>query len=114
MSKTKNLFREVLLEAVDDGLLILGESGRKAIYFHLQNMHSLEREDIPDRTEAFVEGLRKIFGLGAEVIEKAVIKSLFSKLGINYEEKKNYGFLEYLNNAMQILKDEAEMEAGGK
>jgi hypothetical protein len=52
------------------------------------------------------EGLRKIFGLGAEVIEKAVVRSLYHKLGIKYEEKKNYGFLAYLKDAMQITKDE--------
>jgi len=101
LSKTKNLFRRALLEAVDDGLLTLGESGRKAIYFHLQSLYSLKREDIPEHLEAFVESLRKIFGLGAEVIEKAVIKSLYNKLGLKYEEKENVSFLAYLKEAEQ-------------
>jgi hypothetical protein len=80
LSKTKNLFKQVLLEAVDDGLLTLGESGRNAIDFHLQSLYSLKREDIPNQPEAFAEGLRKIFGSGAEVIEKATVKSLYHKL----------------------------------
>lgn len=101
MSKTKSLFRKALLEAVDDGLLTLGESGRKAIYFHLQSLYSVKREDIPEHPEAFVESLRKIFGLGAEVIEKAVIKSLYHKLGLKYEEKENVSFLAYLKGAEQ-------------
>jgi len=41
-------------------LLTLGESGRKAVYFHLQNLHSLKREDVPEKPEVFVEGLRKV------------------------------------------------------
>jgi hypothetical protein len=89
-----------LLEAVDDGLLTLGESGRNAIDFHLQSLYSLKREDIPNQPEAFAEGLRKIFGSGAEVIEKATVKSLYHKLGIKYEEKKNCGFMAYLNDAI--------------
>ena len=106
MSKAKNRFRQVLLEAVDDGLLTLGESGRKAIYFHLQNLYSIKREDIPDQPEAFVEGLRKIFGKGAEVIEKAMAKSLYNRLGMKYDEKKGYGFLAYLNDAMRMAQEE--------
>ncbi|NWF87793.1 hypothetical protein HXY32_08320 [Candidatus Bathyarchaeota archaeon] len=87
MSESQNFFKQILLEAVDEGLLTRGESGRKAVYFHLQNLYALKREDIANKPEVFVEGLRKIFGVGATVIEKATMKSLCQKLGIEYEEK---------------------------
>jgi hypothetical protein len=96
-------FKQALLEAVDDGLLTLGESGRKAVYFHLQNLYSLKREDIADKPELFAEGLRKIFGIGATVIEKATLRSLYQKLGIKYEENKGHDFLAYLNDAMRFV-----------
>jgi hypothetical protein len=102
LPQTEYQLRQVLLEAVDEGLLILGESARKGIYFHLQNTVSLKREDVPDKPETLAEGLQKIFGAGAVVIEKAIVKSLYSKLGIEYQEKKNYCFLAYLNDAMQM------------
>jgi len=86
-----------LLEAVDEGLLILGESARKSIYFHLQNTCSLMREDIPNKPEAFAEGLRRIFGAGAKAIEESIVKSLYSKLGIEYKKRKNTGFVDCLN-----------------
>jgi len=88
-----------LLEAVDEGLLILGESARKAIYFHLQNGCSLPREDIPDKPEMFAEGLKKMFGAGAKVIEESVVKILYGKLGIEYKERENTCFVDYLNGA---------------
>ncbi|NWG10829.1 hypothetical protein HXY33_03635 [Candidatus Bathyarchaeota archaeon] len=103
MSRPQNLFQQALLEAVDNGLLTLGESGRKAVYFHLQNIYSLKKEDIADKPEVFAEGLRKIFGVGAAVIEKATVKSLYEKLGIKYEEKKNHDFMTYIRDAQQIL-----------
>lgn len=98
-SKQENLFKKALLAAIDEGLLTLGESGKEAIYFHLQNLCSLKREDIPEKPEIFMEGLQKIFGLGAKVIEKAIVKSLYVKLGLGFKEKKGYSFLEYLNYA---------------
>ncbi|MEM3731259.1 MAG: hypothetical protein QW667_03855 [Candidatus Bathyarchaeia archaeon] len=104
MANKEELFKRCLLEAVDEGLLILGDSGRKAIYFHLQKLHSLKREDIPNNPEAFAKGLREIFGVGAEVIEKAIIKVLYDKLGLKFEERKGYTFREYLRDCEQLLR----------
>lgn len=52
--------------------------------------------------------LRKIFGLGAQVFEKSIVKILCRKLGIEYVENKNYPFTRYLNYARAWLKEEAE------
>lgn len=104
MDEAENPFNQALFEAIDDGLLTLGESGREAIYFHLQNLCSLKREDIPHETKTFVEGMREIFGVGAEVIERSIVKSLYRKLGLKYEEKEGYGFLAYLNYAKEMNK----------
>jgi len=92
--------RQVLLEALDQGLLTLGESGMKAIYFHIQNVTSVKREDIPDNLEALQKGLEKIFGEGAKVIETAIVRSLCQKLGIRYKEGKNESFVEKINAAL--------------
>jgi hypothetical protein len=106
LAKTEREFSRILFEAVDEGLLVLGESGRKAVYFHLQNLYSIKREDIPDKLEIFVESLRKIFGVGAEVIERAMARSLYGKLGLNYKEKKGCGFMAYLNDANDATEQE--------
>ncbi|MGB9714351.1 MAG: hypothetical protein ACPLZC_05160 [Candidatus Bathyarchaeales archaeon] len=99
MTKEEKVFNQVLLEAVDEGLLIIGESGRNAIYFHLQNSCSLKREDIPEKPEVFMDGLKKIFGLGAQAIEMSIVKCLYSKLGLEFRERKDYDFLKYLDDA---------------
>lgn len=95
--------KQVLLEAVDEGLLILGESSRRAIYFHIQEMCSLTREEIPNKPDVLASGLKKIFGAGSKVIEKSIVESLYQKFGIKYEEKKNCSFLHYLDHAMEII-----------
>lgn len=105
LSESQNFFKRALLEAVDEGLLTLGESGRKAVYFHLQNLYALKKEDIANKPEVFVEGLRKIFGVGATVIEKVAMKSLCRKFGMKYEERKNFDFLAYLNEVTQSAQE---------
>jgi hypothetical protein len=99
----KETFKQILLEAVGEGLLTLGESGREAVYFHLQNLYGVKKEEIPDKLEEFADGLRRIFGLGAAVIEKAIIKSLYGKIGMKHEEKKGYSFLAYVKDAEKVI-----------
>lgn len=96
-------FKKALMEAIDEGLLMLGESGREVIYFRLKQSYALKKEDVPGHPEIFVRCLREIFGSGAEVIERVTIKSLYKKLGIALEEKKGFGFMEYLNEARKTF-----------
>lgn len=110
MGETDSEFRQVFFEAVDEGLLVLGESGRNAVYFHLQKLYSLRREDISSKPEAFMESLRKIFGVGAEVIERAILKSLYRKLGLNYKEKEQYNFVTCLNDAKHVAVQKSTKE----
>ena len=95
--------RKILLESVDEGLLTLGESGMKAMYFHIQSVTSVKREDIPDNLEALQTGLEKIFGEGAKMIETAIVKSLCRKLGAQPQEGKERGFVEKINDALEYL-----------
>jgi len=39
-------FKKALMEAVDEGLLMLGENGREVIYFRLKQSYALKKEDV--------------------------------------------------------------------
>jgi len=99
--KLKN-FDEFFVEAVDEGLRVLGESGKQMIFFYLEKNYSIKRHEIPKKSEAFALGLEKIFQAGASVIEKLIMESLYSKLGLKYEEKKNYSFGDYVKKAKEV------------
>jgi len=101
---TEDQLRQAVLEAVNEGLLILGESSRKAIYFHLQNIVALKMEDIPENLETFKEGLDRMFGKGAETIEKSIIRTLHAKLGIEYKEEECSEFVECVHRAIENFK----------
>jgi len=92
-------FDKFFIEAVDEGLNSLGESGRQMIFFHLENSYSSKKHDIPRKPEAFAAALEEIFGEGALILEKLIAKSLYSKLGLNYEEKIECAFRNYVTEA---------------
>ncbi len=59
-------FEKVLLEAVDEGLKVFGESVARAIHYYLKKRNGLRREDIPKNPEAFDIGLKTVFSSGAQ------------------------------------------------
>lgn len=102
MREEGNDFEKLFMEAVDEGLRFLGESGRRMVFFHLERSYSIKRDDIPKKPEAFIAGLEEIFGAGASVLEKLIVKSLCSKVGLKYEDKGEYTFADYLKDAKKV------------
>jgi len=78
-------FDKLLLEAVDEGLSSLGESPKQAIYFYLRKRFDVKKREIPHKIEAFVDGIEKIFGLGANFLENLILKRLYEKVGQSFK-----------------------------
>ena len=92
-------FEEVLLEAIDEGLSLLGESAKQSVYFYLEKTFKMNRVDIPYRIEEFTDAVEKIFGSGAKILEIQIMKCLFKKVGYkfkHYPKQKNLTFTEYI------------------
>jgi hypothetical protein len=96
MSEKEKDFEKLFMEAVDEGLETLGESGKHMIFFHLDRSYSIKKHEIPKKPEAFAEGLEKIFGAGASVLERLIVRSLCSKLGLRYEDVESRPFADYV------------------
>ncbi|MCW4015861.1 MAG: hypothetical protein NWF06_05775 [Candidatus Bathyarchaeota archaeon] len=110
--KTPN-FEEKLLESIDDGLAVLGESTKQIVYFHLEKTFKIERENIPYRIEEFTDILENIFGTGAKIIEIQIMKSLFKKFRYsikNYSKQNNLSFIEYVAAVKQEKKKRENKE----
>jgi len=105
MREKGKAFEELFLEAVDDGLKVLGESGKHMVFFNLERRRSVKMYEIPKKPEVFAVELEKIFGAGASVLQKLILQSLYSKLGLKYEEKGDYTFVDYLNDAKHAEKN---------
>lgn len=91
-----------LVEAVDESLLALGEVVRRSIYQYVERNHQVEREDIPEKLEAFHKCLQGIFGVATNVIERLMAKRLYSKLGLSFESHENWTLVDYVNHAKKV------------
>ncbi len=76
-----NLF---LVEAIDKGLSLgLGLPARNALYAKLAHSFGIEKNQIPEHLDRFVDIMDMIFGLSAHRLESQIIKTLKTKLGID-------------------------------
>ncbi|MFQ6032456.1 MAG: hypothetical protein ACE5K2_05990 [Candidatus Zixiibacteriota bacterium] len=88
---------DLLLSVVNETLRqVFKEAGAKVIYSYIENKCHLKREEIAEKPEVFSAGLEKLLGSAAPVIENLILKKLYRKLGLEFEEKKGFEFLDYV------------------
>ena len=111
-AEKKTKFEEILLEAIDEGLSLLGESSKQALYIHLEKAVKMNKLDIPYRIEDFADAIEKLFGAGAKILEIHIMKCLFKKVGYNfkhYPKQKNLTFTDYIT-AVKLKKEDNDNE----
>jgi len=65
-----------ILQCIDDGLGVLGDSTKRVVYYNLSK-NGLKKIEIPAKPQTFCKGLAKIFGEeGAIMIEKCIVEKL--------------------------------------
>jgi len=95
----------VLLDCFHYGMKnLLGEGPMQAVLFHLQFA------DLVDDPARLHKNLTSLFGEPATVIEKAIVKELFQRVGLPYEEGNNFEFVKSVNLAKTVLVTRLEVE----
>lgn len=103
-----NNFSKILLSAVEESLSSLGDSPKQAIFFHLEASFKIKKENIPANLTEFAKALEGIFGPGASYLEKLIIKRLYEKLGLDFEDAECLDFLECVCNVKKRLVHKGE------
>jgi hypothetical protein len=84
-------------EAVDDTLKqVFKEDGARVIYEFLENHSCLKLEEVADKPEIFSATLERLMVSAAHVIEKLILKKIYSRLGLKFKEKPGYEFQDYV------------------
>ena len=82
---------EKLSNAIDKVLnRVLGRHATETFYVHLENTHSIQRQNIGHELTSFNSALREYFGAGAGVLEQVIHRDLeFAELEaeLNLAEK---------------------------
>jgi hypothetical protein len=99
-------FEKLLVEAIDEGLSSLGESPKQAILFHLENTFNIKKQEISNNIEAFDDSLKKLFGPGADFLEKLILKKLGEKADSVFKghPPKEVGFTETIIAVKRTMK----------
>jgi hypothetical protein len=87
-----------LVEAINETLSF----GEVVLHF-LELTTPLKREEIAHKPELFASELKKIFGDSSSIILEAIIRNLYIRLNIEYEERKEYTFQEYIREAARLI-----------
>ncbi|SRR6266704_761393 len=99
MSARSLSFPQLLLESIDEGLSVLGNEPREAVYQFLRTICSLPREDIPDHVPEFAAGLKRALGGASKVIERLILRRLFEKTGSSFRDVPDTDFNDYVSDA---------------
>jgi hypothetical protein len=84
-------------EAVDETLKqIFKEDGARVIYEFLEKHSRLKLEEVADKPEVFSASLERLMVSAARVIEKLILKNLYSRRGLKFDEKPGYEFPDYI------------------
>lgn len=103
-------FEKILAEAIDDGLNLLGETVKAVLLHLIKERYNIEEHEIPKKIREFSSALRSILGReGGKTIERAIVKCLYSKLGLGTPEDTK-DLHEYIFEAYRKTYHEHEIE----
>ena len=75
-------YKDRILSCVDRGLDHLGENVKHVIYWHLEHEFGVKKDKIPDKPKEFIRGLEGMYGLGATIIERSIVREIVSEFEI--------------------------------
>ncbi len=103
--KKTDKYEEMLITAVDRALnRIFGSTATIIIYTHLESNYSIKKNEIAEKLEGFSQAMQEYLNSGAAVIEKEILESFYSGLGLHQlvelEGSRNTEFIERLRTIM--------------
>jgi hypothetical protein len=103
--KKADKYDEMLNKAVDKALnRVFGSTATSIIYTHLENNYSIKKNEIAEKIESFTQAMQEYLNSGAVVIEKEILESFYSGLGlfqrVELEGNRNNEFVERLKILM--------------
>ena len=76
-------YENLLNKAVDKALnRVFGSTATDIIYSHLEDNYSLRKEEIATKLDIFSHAMQEYLNSGAAVVEKEILESFYSGLGL--------------------------------
>jgi hypothetical protein len=92
-------YETFIAEAVDDGLSLLGNSGKKAIYYYLEKDYDINKRNVSSKIQDFSNALDRTFGVGSAFLKVLIIRKVYEKISAPVPETSDASrFVELLSN----------------
>ncbi len=92
-----------LIKSIDKALMILGDEDVVSSFYRCLEKHGITKEDIPNKLDTFHLFLLDLFEDGTRVLEKRIVKNLYSHLRIAFEPNETWSLADYLKHANQCI-----------
>jgi len=95
----------VFLEALDEVINeMLGFEVLRSLYTALEKQYDVTKDELPYRLETACEILNEVFGVkGATTIRKSIVRRLYQKFDLEFDEVAGFRLMEYVEIAKRKL-----------
>ena len=104
-SEIKNQsFDELLINAIDQAFIKLGEETKQSVYSLLEVDFKLSRKDIPNRLGDFINALDQIFVISAGIIEIQIMSEIHQHFpSFRYKAQTEFSFELFLTSLKRFI-----------
>jgi hypothetical protein len=104
--------REILIQAIEKGLSVLGDSVTRIIFYNLEKRFSLTRDHILERPDKFANALEVLFGSGSVTLERMIINSVCDTVGMDAQTLDPSTLHHCIRTAVEMLEAQNRQKRG--
>jgi len=102
--KQREEFNVLLVECIHETLVtLLSLQVAEALYTRLETSYSVSKDEIPYRLDTLLSTLENTFGASAKIVEKAIAKKFYLRLGLDFTNNPQSTLVDYVEQAKLTL-----------
>ena len=102
----ESAFNELFIQSVDETITgILGKTVSNAFTNYVRTRFGLEIDAIPERPETLFSALHDSLGAGGDRVGKYIVRKLYQKAGIEFQDGDNRPLADYVQQLKRRLTD---------
>jgi hypothetical protein len=78
-----NNSRDILIQAVERGLSVLGDNVAQVIFYYLKKRFCMARNDIVERPDKLADALEVMLGSSKATVERIIVNSICTAVGMD-------------------------------
>ncbi len=103
---TQNVvFEEALAQSVNEAMSMYGQQISQVLKTYLERQHSIPPESLAENPHALVEALETILDSGSRLVERKILRSLYSKIGSPVPQSSAKDFEERISEVKKIYSE---------